>query len=113
MTKKQRYVLFQMPEFMRRSIINAHVFYIEQARKLLLKQFDELENQEKQRQVMDEWLLENQYRFNPDYHDGSEYYKKALEQLQALYELGGQVILCNVAGMYYEWKQQSKKWFTD
>jgi len=39
MTKKPRYAYFQMPEFMRRSIINAHVFYVEQARKLLLKLF--------------------------------------------------------------------------
>lgn len=112
MTKKPRYALFYMPEFMRRSIINAHIFYIEQAKKLLLKQFDELENQEKQRQVMDEWLLENQYRFNPDYHDGSEFYEEAFEQLQALYELGGQVRLSIVAGMYHEWEKQIKKWLT-
>lgn len=113
MTKKPRYALFYMPEFMRRSIINAHIFYIEQAKKLLLKQFDELDNPDKQRQVMDDWLCENQHRFHPDYHDASDFYEEAFEQLHALYELGSRIRLSVVAGMYHEWEKQLKKWLVN
>src|SRR5699024_9534601 len=52
----------------------------------------------------------NQHRFNPDYHDGSEFYEEAFEQLLALHDLGGQVRLSVVAGMFHEWEKQLRKW---
>lgn len=110
MAKPFKNILFQMPGFQKQSIINGHVFYIKQTKNLLIKQFDELNRPERQIQVINEWLSDNQHRFNPDYHDSSDFYDEAFEQLLALTELGEQIRLSIAAGMYHAWEKQLKNW---
>src|SRR5699024_8250574 len=110
MGAKARYVLFQMPEFLRCSIIRGHIFYIEQATELLLEQFAALEKDENAHAFIEKYVQANSYRFDPDFHDSSEFYEEAFEQLLALHDLGGQVRLSVVAGMYHEWEKQLRKW---
>ena len=58
------YVLFQMWGPFRQSLIDGHLFYVEQARKRLLTQFENIEAEADK--ASEDWLENNSHRFDPD-----------------------------------------------
>lgn len=107
-----RYVLFQMWEPFRQSLMEGHLFYVEQARKRLLSQFDDIDA-EADRAAAD-WLQNNSHRFDPDRHDPGDFqeraYEAAIEFHGLVTELREQTHLSVVAGMFHEWEKQLRNW---
>lgn len=110
-----QYSLFQMWEPHRQSLIQGHLFYVEQARKRLLSQFNDIEGEADK--AAESWLDENKHRFNLEYHDPSDFYEIAqdegIEFYQLLCEMRDRTRLSVVAGMYHEWDKHLRKWLTD
>lgn len=106
------YVLFQIWEPFRQSLIDGHLFYVEQARKRLLSQFDDIEKEADR--ASDEWLEQNSHRFDPDRHDPGDFYEAAndagIEFYQLLSDMRDRTRLSVVAGMYHEWDKQLREW---
>jgi hypothetical protein len=111
----ERYSLFQMWEPYRKSLINGHLFYVEQARIRLLSQFDDIEGEADK--AAESWLDANKHRFNPDYHDPGDFYESArdegIEFYRLLSEMRDRTRLSVVAGIYHEWDKHLRKWLTD
>lgn len=107
------YSLFQMWEPHRQSLINRHLFYVEQARKRLLSQFSDLESEEKANKVIEDWIQANGHRFNPDFYDEGDLYEEACDHYHALLELRDQTRLSIISGMYHEWEKQLHQWMVD
>jgi len=106
------YVLFQMWEPFRQSLMKAHLFYIEQARKRLLSQFDDIEAEADR--ASDEWLQQGGQYFDPDRHDPADLYESAndvgIEFYGLLSDMREQTRLGVVAGMFHEWDKQLRDW---
>jgi hypothetical protein len=106
------YVLFQMSEWTRRPLIQSHKFYVEQARKRLLAQFENIE--EEAAQASEDWLTRSNDRFDPDNHDPADFYEAAhsagIEFYELLNEMRNQTWLGVVAGMFHEWDKQLRTW---
>lgn len=106
------YVLFQMWEPFRQSLIKGHLFYVEQARKRLLSQFDNIEADADR--ATKEWL-DNKY-FDPDRDDPDSDYERAydfsIEFYGLLSDMREQTRLNAVAGMFHEWDKQLRDWLT-
>lgn len=106
------YALFQMWGPFRRSLIDGHLFYVEQARKRLLSQFDDIEAQAEK--AAEEWLERNSNRFDPDRHDAGDFYEAAneagIEFYGLLSDMRDRTRLSVVAGMYHEWDKQLRDW---
>ncbi len=104
------YVLFQMLEPFRQSLIKGHLFYVEQARKRLLSQFDNIEADADR--AAEEWL-DNKY-FDPDRDDPDSDYERAydfsIEFYGLLSDMREQTRLSVVAGMFHEWDKQLRDW---
>lgn len=111
--RMRKYVLFQMTEPLRQSLISQHIFYVEQAQARLLLQFSELKTKESAEQFIKSWMKENQYRFNPSFHDEGDFYAEACERYHALLALGNQTRLSVVSGLYHEWEKQLRQWLVD
>lgn len=107
-----RYVLFQMWEPFRQSLIKGHLFYVEQARKRLLSQFDGIEADADQ--AAEEWLEQSGQHFDPDRHDPGDFYEAAndvgIEFYGLLSDMREQTRLSVVAGMFHEWDKQLRDW---
>jgi hypothetical protein len=106
------YVLFQMWEPYRQSLIKRHQFYVEQARKRVLSQFENME--EEADKAADEWLEESSDRFDPDRHDPGDFYEAAndvgIEFYQLLSDMRDQTRLNVIAGMFHDWDKQLRDW---
>lgn len=106
------YVLFQMWEPHRQSLINAHKFYLDQARKRLLSQFENIEAEADT--AAKEWLDQRSHLFDPDRHDPGDFYEGANDAGIEFYELLSgmreQTRLSVVAGMYHGWDKQLRDW---
>lgn len=106
------YVLFQMWEPFRQSLIRRHLFYVEQARKRLLSQFDDMESDADR--AAEEWLEKSGKYFDPDRHDPGDFYEKAhdtgIEFYWLLSDMREQTRLGVVAGMFHEWDKQLRDW---
>ncbi|MCM2438505.1 hypothetical protein HGO34_02080 [Agrobacterium vitis] len=106
------YVLFQMWGPFRQSLIKGHLFYVEQARKRLLSQFDEIEVDADQ--AAEEWLEQSGQHFDPDRHDPGDFYEAAndvgIEFYGLLSGMREQTRLSAVAGMFHEWDKQLRDW---
>jgi hypothetical protein len=106
------YVLFDMCESFRQSLIKGHLFYVEQAHKRLLSQFDDIEKEADR--ASEEWLERNSHRFDPDRHDPGDFqeaaYGAGIEFYQLLSDMRDRTRLSVVAGMYHEWDKQLRKW---
>jgi hypothetical protein len=106
------YVLFQMWEPFRKSLIAEHLFYVEQARKRLLSQFDDMEAEADK--AAKDWLDQNQSRFDPDRDDPDSFYEAAYENgiefYQLLSDMRDEVRLSVVAGMFHAWDKQLRDW---
>lgn len=106
------YVLFQMWGPFRQSLVKGHLFYVEQARKRLLSQFNDIETDADQ--AAEEWLEQSGRHFDPDRHDPSDFYEAAhdvgIEFHGLLNDMREQTRLSVVAGMFHEWDKQLRDW---
>lgn len=105
-------VLFQMDSYLRKSLIECHRFYVEQARKRLLSQFKNME--EEARKAAEDWLDRSSRNFDPDRHDPADFYEAAnehqIEFYNLLSDMRDQTWLGVVAGMFHEWDKQLREW---
>lgn len=105
-------VLFQMWGPFRQSLIDGHLFYVEQARKRLLSQFEDISADADK--AADKWLKRNSHRFDPDRHDPSDFdeaaYDHSIEFYGLLTDMRDQTRLSVVAGMFHEWDKQLRDW---
>ena len=106
------YALFQMWEPFRQSLIKGHLFYVEQARKRLLSQFDDIGADADR--AAEEWLEQSGQNFDPDRHDLEVFYEMAndvgIEFYELLNDMREQTRLSVVAGMFHEWDKQLRDW---
>jgi hypothetical protein len=106
------YVLFHMWGPFRQSLIDRHLFYVGQAHKRLLSQFDDMEAEADK--SAEEWLETNSDRFDPERHDPSAFYEAAhdaaIEFYGLLSDMRDQTRLSVVAGMFQEWDKQLRNW---
>ena len=106
------YVLFQMWGPFRRSLIAGHIFYVEQARKRLLSQFEDIEAESDK--AAEDWLQRRSISFDPDRHDPCDFYEAAhdagIEFYGLLSDMRDQTRLSVVAGMFHEWDKQLRDW---
>jgi len=106
------YVLFQMWGPFREFLIAGHLFYVEQARKRLLSQFEDIEAEADK--AAEEWLERSSRRFDPDRHDPGDFYEAAndagIEFYGLLSEMRNQTSLSVIAGMFHEWDKQFRDW---
>lgn len=106
------YVLFQMWEPFRQSLIKGHLFYVEQARKRLLSQFNDIEADANL--AAEEWLEQIGQHFDPDRHNHEDFYDAAndvgIEFYGLLSDMREQTRLSVVAGMFHEWDKQLRDW---
>jgi len=109
------YLLFQMWEPFRKSLIAAHLFYVEQARKRLLSQFEDIESEADR--AAEDWLDEHSDRFNQEVHDPGEFEERAcdagIEFYQLLTDMRDRTRLSVVSGMYHEWDKHFRQWIAD
>jgi hypothetical protein len=96
----------------RQSLIKGHLFYVEQARKRLLSQFDDMEADADR--AAEEWLQQSGLHFDPDRDDPGDFYESAhnvgIEFYGLLSDLCEQTRLSVVAGMFQEWDKQLRDW---
>lgn len=106
------YVLLQMWEPLRQSLIKGHLFYVEQAQKRLLSQFDDIEADADL--AAEKWLEQSSQHFNPDRHDPGDFYEAAnnvgIEFYELLSDMREQTRLSVVAGMFHEWDKKLRDW---
>jgi len=106
------YTLFQMWEPFRQSLIKGHSFYVEQAIKRLLSQFEKIEADADR--AAEEWLQQIGQHFDPDRQDAGDFYEAAhdvgIEFYRLLSDLREQTRLSVVAGMFHEWEKQLRDW---
>ena len=106
------YVLFRMWESFRQSLIKGHLFYVEQAQKRLLSQFDDIGSDADR--AAEEWLEQSGQHFDPDRHDPGDFYEAAndvgIEFYGLLTDMREQTRLSVVAGMFHEWDKQLRDW---
>lgn len=106
--------LFHMWGRFRQSLIDGHNFYLEQAQKRLLSQFNNIEDEAEK--YAEEWLEKVGSHFDPDRHDPSDFYEQAHEESIAFYQmlddLRNRTRLSVVAGLFHEWDKQVRDWIT-
>lgn len=104
----------QMWEPMRQNWMAEHRFYIEQACKRLLTQFENIEAEANA--AAEKHLEDIAPLFNPDSHDESDFYEsaqdKGIEFYQLLSEMQERTRLSVIAGMYYEWDKNLREWLS-
>jgi hypothetical protein len=109
------YVLFSMDQPYRQWLIARHRFYVEQARKRLLSQFDDMGGDADR--AADEWLALQGQHFDPDRDDEGDYYQRASDEAvthyQLLDDMRGTTHLSVVAGIYHEWDKQLREWIVN
>ena len=105
-------ILFQLDEQFRQLIIKKHLFYVEQAQKRLLSQFDDIGGDADR--AADEWLERSGRDIVPELYDPSDFYEQANEIDVELYflltEMSKQTHLNVVAGMFHNWDKQLRDW---
>lgn len=107
-----RYAVFKMWDERRRSLVRRHEFYVAEARKRLLSQFENMEAEADE--AAEKWLEESGQNFDPDRHDPGDFYEQAgevgIEFYGLLEEMRGNTRLSVVAGMFHEWDKHLRGW---
>jgi hypothetical protein len=93
-----------------------HHFYVEQARKRLLSQFENIETEANQ--ATEEHLEKVSIRFDADKHDPSRFnedaheaaHEKGIEFYQLLSEMREATRLSVIAGMFHQWDKHLRDW---
>ena len=103
---------FQMWEPFRQNLMAEHRFYVEQAQKRLLSQFNNMEAEADK--AAEEHLGKMAAHFNPDVHDPSDFneaaYDKGIEFYQLLSEMLENTRLSVIAGMFHQWDKNLRDW---
>ena len=103
---------FQMCEPFRQNLMAEHRFYVEQARKRLLSQFDNIEGEADK--AAEEYLDRMSINFNPDIHDPSDFNEAAndegIEFYQLLNDMHQNTRLSVIAGMFHQWDKKLRDW---
>lgn len=106
------FVMFQMWQPFREMLIAQHKFYVDQAHKRLLSQFEDMEAEADK--AAEDWLERNSARFDPDRDDPASFYERAQDESINFYtllsDMRDQTRLSTVAGMYHEWDKQLRDW---
>lgn len=106
------FMAFQMWEPMRQAWMEEHRFYIEQAKKRLLSQFEDMSAEADR--AAEDYLEQISSHFDPDRHDVADFYEsandKGIEFYQLLSDMRERTRLSVVAGMYYEWDKKLREW---
>lgn len=106
------YVYFQMWGPFRESLIQNHLFYLEQARSRLLSHFENMEQEADE--AGNRWLQQSGIHFDPDRDDPGTYYERAndvgVEFYQLLTDMRGRTQLSVLAGLFHEWDKQLRDW---
>lgn len=96
----------------RRQLIAGHQFYVEQAEKRLLSQFQNLE--EEADKYAEEWLEKAGQNFDPDRHNPEDFYEQAndesIEFYQKLEDMQNRTRLGVIAGIFHEWEKELRNW---
>jgi hypothetical protein len=104
--------LFYMWEPFRKQLIAGHNFYVEQAQKRLLSQFQNMEAEADEYGT--EWLNKCSQNFDPDRHDPDSFYEQAhdesIEFYQMLEDMLNRTRLSVVSGIFHEWDKQLRDW---
>lgn len=106
------YVLFKMWQPFREHLIARHNFFMEQAKKRLLTQFQNIEAEADE--YGNNWLNEHGHYFDPDRHDPESFleqaYDESIEFYSLLTDMQINTRLSVVAGMFHEWDKQLRDW---
>lgn len=104
--------LFYMWGPHRKSLIDSHIFYVEQAQKRLISQFDDLDKEVGE--YSEKWLEDASQFFDPENHDPYDFYESAhengLEYGMMLSEMRDQTIFSVIAGIYHQWDKSLREW---
>ena len=96
----------------RQDLMAEHRFYVEQARKRLLSQFENIEAEADKAE--EEHLEKMSIHFNPDKHDPSDFYEaahdKGIEFYQLLSDMHENTRLSVIAGMFHQWDKKLRDW---
>lgn len=96
----------------RQDLMAEHRFYVEQARKRLLSQFENIETEADK--AAEEHLDKMSIHFNPDKHDPSDFYEaahdKGIEFYQLLSDMHENTRLSVIAGMFHQWDKKLRDW---
>jgi len=103
---------FQMWGPYRQDLMAEHRFYVEQARKRLLSQFENMEAEADK--ASEEYLEKMSIHFNPDKHDPSDFYEtahdKGIEFYQLLSDMHQNTRMSVIAGMFHQWDKKLRDW---
>ena len=107
-------VFLQMWGPTREYLIANHEFYVAEAKRRLLDQFDDQTMRADADRHADEWLAERAGSFNPDRDDPADNYEQADQEGIAFYQglsgLRDSTRLSIIAGMFHEWEKQLRDW---
>lgn len=105
-------VLFHMWMPHRKSIIEKHRFYVDQARSRLLSQFGNIESEAEK--AGSDWLERASHNFNSERDSPEDFYGAAEDEsisfYQLLEEMRDNTRLSVVAGLYHEMDKQLRDW---
>jgi len=103
--------VFQLMDEYRKMLIDEHLFYVEQSKKRLLSQFENISEEVEQAQEQ-YWNSTERY-FDPDFHDMGDVAQDALDHgvqfFQLLSEMRDRTRLSVIAGMYHHWDKAWRK----
>lgn len=106
------FTLLEMFNQERNYIISSHEFYVSQAEKRILSQFNNLDDEIEQ--IADEIYEKSGEFFNPDYDDPADFaeaaYERAQDHLIMLYEMRSQILLGLIAGMFHQFDKTLREW---
>jgi hypothetical protein len=106
------YALFKMWQPLREHLIARHNFFMEQAQKRLLTQFQNIEAEADE--YGNNWLSGHNHYFDPDRHDPGSFLEQAYDESIGFYSLLSDMQintrLSVVAGMFHEWDKQLRDW---
>ena len=112
--KKPDRVFLQMWGPTRDFLIANHEFYVAEAKRRLLDQFDNEEMKIDADRHASECLAERAKNFNPDRDDPADNYEQAYQEgitfYQGLSGLRDSTRLSIIAGMFHEWEKQLRDW---
>lgn len=107
-------VLFQLTEWDRRTFINRHLFYVEEAMTRLLPPFENLDAEAHKK--AEEHLARNRHRFDPDRSDPADFcgaaWESAMDYCGQLIEMREQVVLSIVTAVFHRWEKELRDWLT-
>lgn len=113
MSKADR-VFLQMWGPTRAHLIANHEFYVAEAKRRLLDQFDDETIKVDAKRHADAWLAERGKHYDPDRHDPADNYEQAWDEeisfYQSLSGLRDSTRLSIIAGMFHEWEKQFRDW---